>query len=103
MNAPQVGTVIKKRSFKYIPREREINHWDFLYLTNRRKIKKKKGIDYEYQAIIYEWKYDGYIIENKTISLHTIRSLFQHKTQNSITKINPGELDAYIAKQLLLG
>lgn len=102
MKAPSVGTVIKKKSFNYDPRKQE-NRWDFWCLTNRRKIKKRNGMDFEYQVIEYKWDGWEYKVEDKTISFHTIRSLFQNKTPHSVVKLNQSEFDAYMAKQLLLG
>lgn len=77
--------------------------WDYWCLTNRRKIKKRNGVDFEYTAIVYEWDGREYCVENKTISFHTIRSLFQNKTPHSVSKIDQNNFDAHMAKQLLLG
>lgn len=63
---------------------------EYWNLKSRRKIKKKHGVKFIYEVEMVEWDTlrNKYILQNKEISFHSIRSLYQDKHPYQIQKTN---------------
>lgn len=105
---PGAKTIIKykggpKRYNYFSWKEDETTPWSYIYLKSIKKIKKKNGVDFIYKTEELEWVGDRYDhTENGTITIRTIRSMFQRKLLNSM-KFTKESWEAIIAKTFLIG
>lgn len=101
MGVPSAGDVFKFKSWTWGD---ELPRWNFWLLKKRRKIKKNGKVKFEFEVEALEFKrgLNKYELSERTVTMHTIRSILQNKKSNNDARIyKTNDWDAFVAKHLL--
>ncbi len=107
MKIVSAKTIIKyqgQRMYNSWDRSHEAEtRWSYIHLKTRKKIKKKKGVAFIYDADILEWNahMNKYTYVSQTITLHAIRSMFQNKMPDKVMYSSNENWNVLCAKHFL--